>query len=51
MPEYSEGVENKNKEPCFGVKQELIDCLMASDCVQKVSSYYLCVAKNSCLAR
>lgn len=41
MPENSDEEENqKYKRPCSGVKQDLIDCLMSTDCVQKVIYNY-----------
>lgn len=37
MPEYVESETKKSNKPCSGVKEELINCLMSTDCVQKVS--------------
>lgn len=37
MPYYTEDEPEEKKEPCSGVKMELVECLLATDCVQKVN--------------
>ncbi|XP_054711657.1 cytochrome c oxidase assembly factor 5-like [Uloborus diversus] len=34
MATYYEETDEKHRRPCTGVKQDLINCLLASDCVR-----------------